>query len=210
DGTPNDMGVGAKVTWGGSFTSLDNRNTLTVTVKTKPRGSSTWTTVHSYNAGNTGSVPTQSQIFSSYSELLSHDFRVEFKDAFNTTISLNILPTGLVTMSWGKAGIGVGKAWERGTLDVQGDFFLNNIPQGIVEMGSNSNGTYLRYSDGTQICFYSDSSYENIPGGDDLVKDYTFPASFKYNNVVVVPAPDSTSFSTNASWNTRNRSRTGF
>src|SRR5690606_17230572 len=110
DGTPNDMGVGAKVTWGGSFTSLDNRNTLTVTVKTKPRGSSTWTTVHSYNAGNTGSVPTQSQIFSSYSELLSHDFRVEFKDAFNTTISLNILPTGLVTMSWGKAGIGVGKA----------------------------------------------------------------------------------------------------
>src|SRR5690606_37770714 len=75
DVTPNDMGVGAEVNWGWSSTSLVNRNTLTDNVKTKPRSSSTWTTVHAYYAGKNGSVPTHSRILSSYRELLSHDFR---------------------------------------------------------------------------------------------------------------------------------------
>src|SRR5690606_6882516 len=136
DGTPNDMGVGANISWSGSFTSLNNKNITSVTIKSRPRGSSSWSTIHSYNAGAGGSIPAQNDIFTTYSELQSFEFRIEVKDQFNTTVALAVLPTGLVTMSWGKAGVGVGKVWERGALDVQGDFFLNNVPQGIVEMGS--------------------------------------------------------------------------
>jgi hypothetical protein len=120
DGTLNDMGTYAKVTRAGTWNSLNSKNTLSVVIKSKARGTSTWTTKSTVAAGTTGSYNNAVTI-GTYSEILSHDFQVEFIDLFNTTISIAVLSTGLVTMSWGKSGIGIGKVWEKGGLDLNGD-----------------------------------------------------------------------------------------
>lgn len=48
----------------------------------------------------------------------------------------------------------------------------------IVEKGSNSNGVYIRYADGTQICYGDISTINNAAGG----VAFTFPAMFYGTN----------------------------
>lgn len=126
DGTLNSMGTYVKVTRAGTWNTLSAKNSVTVKVKSKKRGASTWIEKNSVVAGTSGSY-SNSVVLSSYPETESHDFLVEFIDNFNTTISLGVLPTGEVTMSWGPAGIGVGKIWESGALDVGGALIVNGV-----------------------------------------------------------------------------------
>lgn len=51
--------------------------------------------------------------------------------------------------------IGVGKIPEAGrALDVQGPVYFDGIQQGIVESGSNANGKWVQFADGTMICYH--------------------------------------------------------
>lgn len=120
DGTLNAMGTSIKVTRNVIFTTLNAKNTLTITVKSKARGVSTWTTSNT-SVVYTTTPQNGSVVVSTFSATTSYDFMVEFKDKFNTTISLGVVSTGAVTMSWGKTGIGIGKVWESGALDIAGD-----------------------------------------------------------------------------------------
>jgi len=156
DGSDNALGEYVKVTRTGSVSSLVNvteRNTLTYRIKTKARDSSTWTTKKEQTI--TGISLTGSDIIGGYLAASSYDFRLEIVDKFKTSIALNVLPSAEVPMSWGKEGIGVGKIWEQGALDVGGDVYINNALAGyVVESGSNANGRWIRFSDGTQICWH--------------------------------------------------------
>lgn len=120
DGTLNAMGTSVKVTRNVTFTTLNSKNTLTIVVKSKARGVSTWTTNNTSTAYTT-TPQNGSLVVGTFTATTSYDFMVEFKDKFNTTITLGVVSTGQVTMSWGKTGIGIGKVWEAGALDIAGD-----------------------------------------------------------------------------------------
>lgn len=124
DGSLNDMGTSAKVTRIGTWSSLNSKNSVSVVIKSKLRGTTAWTTKNTISAGASGSY-NASVVLSTYDVAKSHDFRVEFIDQFNTTIALVVMATGEVTMSWGPNGIGVGKIWESGALDIAGDVNVN-------------------------------------------------------------------------------------
>lgn len=190
DGTPDVMGEYVKVTRTGSVSSLVNvteKNTLTYRIKSKARSDSTWTTKKEQTIS--GISLTGSDIIGGYLATTSYDFRLEITDKFKTSVAINTLPTAEVPMSWSKTGVGVGKIWEQGALDVGGDVYINNALAGyIVESGSNSNGDYAKFSNGTMICTLSKvvtniaTTISTIQGltiyrsGEHLV--WTFPAKF--------------------------------
>jgi hypothetical protein len=124
DGSNNDMGEYIKVTYGGSISNLNNENTATVYIDTKPRSSSTWTTKNSFAI--TGSF-SGTKIFGTYEIIQSYDVRIRVVDKFYTVTSTQQLSTAVVTMSWGKQGVGIGKVWERGALDVGGKIYADGI-----------------------------------------------------------------------------------
>src|SRR5690606_32207211 len=116
NGTLNEVGTYAKVTRSASVSSLmvgtTQKNTLTYTIKTKPRSSSTWTTKVASTTLSAGTISlTGTNNIGTFNITESYDIRIEVSDKFNTTISLAVISTGQVTMSWGRDGIGVGKVW---------------------------------------------------------------------------------------------------
>lgn len=127
DGVADELGTYVKVISKGSVTSLLNsteRNNLTYTIYTKARtAGSAW--VAKKTATITGLSLNVLDIVGTFLATDSADFRIDIKDKFNTTMSLNVLPTGQITMSWSKQGIGAGKVWERGALDVGGNIYAN-------------------------------------------------------------------------------------
>jgi len=124
DGTLNDLGEYAKVTRTGTWSDLGLRNNVDIALRSKARGTTTWATKNILDAGASGS---HSDVITvgTYAVISSYDFRLDFVDEFNPTLSLAVLSTGLVTMSWGKEGVGVGKVWEQGALDVGGDIYVS-------------------------------------------------------------------------------------
>lgn len=131
-GVHNDMGTYANITRAVTWSSLSSKNTLSIVTKSKLRGTTTWTVNNTTSAGNTGSYSTALTI-GTFDVTKSYDFQIEFTDAFNTTLSLGVLPTGEVAMSWSSGGIGVGKIWEQGVLDVDGDTYIG----GDTYLGTN-------------------------------------------------------------------------
>lgn len=123
DGTLNAMGTYAKITRSVTWNNLNAKNPLSIVTKSKLRGAATWTTNNTTAAGTTGSYSTGLTV-GTFAATSSYDFQIEFTDLFKTTISLAVMATGEVTMSMAPAGIGVGKIWEQGALDVAGDMFI--------------------------------------------------------------------------------------
>lgn len=198
DGTPNDLGTYAKVTIEGTWSDLEGRSNPTITIKSKLRSTSTWTTKTTISVGTSGTY-SGSTVLGTYSEIDSHDFRLEFKDQFSTTISLNLLPTGEVTMSWSNSGVGIGKVWEQGTLDVNGDMFLNNLIQGVIERGENANGKWVTYADGLTIFSYKTTVSLNIGAGQIELLTIDFPinvADLWFINVTAAAFVDGSSSTT--------------
>ena len=205
DGTPDVMGEYVKVTRTGSVSSLVNgteKNTLTYRIKSKARSDSTWTTKKEQTIS--GISLTGNDIIGGCLATTSYDFRLEITDKFKTSVAINTLPTAKVSMSWSKEGIGVGKIWEQGALDVGGDVYINNALAGyVVESGSNENGRWIRFSDGLQICWYYgyksvaiNNAYEGLYQGTCPV---SFPAEFTYQPAV---AMGQARWGASASWGT--------
>lgn len=120
EGNPDTEGEYIKVYRAGTWNDLSGKNPATITIKTKPRTSSSYVTKNTSNDPTSGFAKTV--ILNPYSIIQSYDVRIEVKDLFNTTISTKVLPTGQVTMSWGRTGIGIGKIHEGlATLEVGGD-----------------------------------------------------------------------------------------
>ena len=91
--------------------------------------------------------------------------QVQVSDAF-TTISRDVVVNSIqfiMDFKSGGKGIAFGKVaeyddlldvgWDahfRGDAQVDGDIYQNNTK--LIDIGSNSNGTYIKFSDGTMIC----------------------------------------------------------
>lgn len=83
-------------------------------------------------------------------------------------------------------------------------FIPNTLPSGaIIENGSNANGSYIKYADGTLICTgFGNATYNNARV---LRFTITFPTAFINNSVVVTGGSSTASADTNIVYNALNR-----
>lgn len=127
-GTVDNLGTYAKLTCIGSVASLVNgteKNTLTYVLYARQRGAESWgipikTTTTTINLNTTNNLGV-------YAITNAWEFRLDIMDKFKTTMSMVTMSTSQVTMSWGRAGVGVGKVLENGALDVAGDIYANGV-----------------------------------------------------------------------------------
>jgi len=167
DGTLNTSGEYAKVTISGECKSLNSKNTIELTISSKTRNVSSYTTKHT---DTPEPVFTEEYIIGTYDTSVSYDFRARLEDYFEKAESTVVLGTAKVVFHLGREGIGAGKIWERGAIDADGNVyiedgdihvggttFLSHIAgsagKHITESGSNANGRYIRFDDGTQMCW---------------------------------------------------------
>lgn len=138
-GTADLMGTWARVNHSGTVSSLINgtqRNSLTLVIARKLRSSSTWTDIKTVTGVTsiTGfSVPDVT-----FLQDASYDVRVTLSDKFNSVTAQVVVSTIKVAFSIGEdAGIGAGKIWEHGALDVGGDIYQNGTKVDLVNMLNN-------------------------------------------------------------------------
>ncbi|WP_417511455.1 hypothetical protein [Methylophaga sp.] len=48
----------------------------------------------------------------------------------------------------------------------------------IIERGTNANGDYIRFADGTQVCWYQVATTNSVAANDSEAGSWTFPAEF--------------------------------
>ena len=123
DGTLNPSGEYAKVTISGECKSLNSKNTIQLTISSKTRNVSSYTTKHTDTPAPTF---TEEYIIGTYDTSVSYDFRARLEDYFEKAESTVVLGTAKVVFHLGREGIGAGKVWEQGALDVAGNVYINN------------------------------------------------------------------------------------
>lgn len=125
DGTPNELGTYVNITRKGNVTSLNSLNNYYYAIYSKARGTTNWGAAKASGASSTGTIIMDAnQVIGTYSELSSYDFMFEFSDNFKISYGFFTLSSGQTVLSWSQYGIGVGKVWERGALDVDGDAYI--------------------------------------------------------------------------------------
>lgn len=125
-----ELGTYLKTSLAAAATSLKpasiEKNTLTLTVKSREKGSTgAWTTLTTLTGLTIMSTAT---IGGSLAAATAYDLQLDLVDKLSTTTQLISLPTSSVPLSLGKTGIGVGKIWEQGGLDIAGDAYHDGFP----------------------------------------------------------------------------------
>ena len=211
-GVANVMGTYAKVLCTGTVKSLINsveKNALTYTVFYKLRTSGTWLQAKAPTVSGLAVNLTQTLGTGAYLATASYDWKLEIVDKITLTpiISTVTMSTGAVTMSWGASGVGIGKIWQSGALDVYGQVNVDGLLVSTNRIDGQSlantySGTGLRaYGNGAtntiypSISFYqsgvfgnsiqckSDGNFtflktDNVTLGDLVVKDVTAGGNF--------------------------------
>ena len=108
------------------------KNVLTLTFKVAEVGTNTYTPD---NGSANASLTTQWELVNSEANLAgtyigSKSYVVigTLSDKFSTVEFKAEIATESVVMSYSRNGVGIGKIWERGSLDVSGDIYANNKP----------------------------------------------------------------------------------
>lgn len=139
-GTPDPNGIYIRVDVTAAVQSLINastqKNRRTVRIYTSPRGANTWTLRATPANASTTLSGTVTATFGATAPVhfptgSSFDVKVEVADQFNTsapTTALGSVSTAGVMTHFrpGEIGVGMGKFWEQGTLDVAGPIYRDN------------------------------------------------------------------------------------
>jgi hypothetical protein len=128
-GVANEEGTYLRVNINAFVQSLINtteRNALVYRVSSRLRGTTTWTVNGTTTPG--GIVFNGYALFSGFPVTSAYDVLVEVLDDFATSAMQLTLATSSVFMHWGNAtageGLGIGKFWQRGSVDIRGDLYL--------------------------------------------------------------------------------------
>ena len=139
-GTLNELGDYVKIVRRGTATSLMNtteRNTVACKVYYRERPTTTWIEATACTVAASSSVSTAvgataivldingATTGGGFDILKAYDFKMELTDKFYTTISQTVVSVGTVVMSLGSDGVGIGKIWQSGALDVKGNIVLD-------------------------------------------------------------------------------------
>lgn len=132
-------------------------NKMTITFKTRPMGSDTWTT---NNGSASGVWTTQNELTASAANLAgtfagtqSWEVMMTVEDLFDKATYSYPVSTDKVLVSKTKDGIGIGKIREHGALDVAGEIYANNKPIQHHKLTNN---------DGTAILLAEGSDWNNV------------------------------------------------
>ena len=111
----------------GTFSHLTAKNQATMVIYTKLKTATDWGTAKSSVNSTTGSYSGVVEL-TGHADTSSYDVKIVFYDEFTSgnpsTATLSV-GTAIVPMSWSRRGIGAGKVWEQGALDVGGDAFIS-------------------------------------------------------------------------------------
>lgn len=120
NGTTNDKGAFVKVTFSGSVTALNDKNTANYTLKYKKTTDSNYTTVNLTDYKNQYSVSNQTYIFAADTGA-SYDVQFAIADGLKTITKKTSVSTAFTLMHFSKGGtgMGIGKvAEEENLLDI--------------------------------------------------------------------------------------------
>lgn len=160
-GVEDDNGTYVRLNFAGTVSPLTvgtQKNRTTYTLRTRPRGGTTWTTRASIT-NSTNLSPSSTVTPSGYPMGTAYEVRVDISDRFGASAAVTYVSKGGVLMDWGEGSLGLGKRWERGTLDVGGDGYFEggvfSIPTFIADANE------AKYA-GTWHIYGTDS---NVPSG---------------------------------------------
>lgn len=175
------------------FSSVDSHNSVTIQYKYKKTSES------SYSSPVT--IANNTQVTASFDNQYDYDFQFIISDLFGQTTYNVVLPKGIPLMFFDRNLNSVGINCFPST---QNNLELNGSP--IVESSSNSNGNYIKYADGTMICYLNitvtDQALNNAYGANlyQGSRTWTYPIEFVDNNVSV--SCGQFQWGTSASWGT--------
>ena len=142
-------------------------NKLDMRIDRRVTGSTGAWTLTNIETGFSGSATSNIEV-NGISGLSSWDFRVTVTDQYNRSAVASItVGTALVPFSISKTGVGAGKIWESGPLDVGGDIrweevdgipsslrsTINGLYAGGSTSGTTTDGFWQRWESGLQICY---------------------------------------------------------
>lgn len=143
NGTVNDSGTYLRLDLNAVVQSLivsaAQKNAMTIRVFTRQKGGSVWTARNVITPGLTYATNVLITGGGVYGIEQSWEVRVEVADKLMGSAAQTVVATSAVFMHWGQ-GLGVGKFWEQGALDVAGDIYSSgNL---VVHRGNLSSGLW--------------------------------------------------------------------
>lgn len=175
------------------FSSVDNKNSVTIQYKYKKTSESTYSSLVTISNNTTTTA--------SFDNTSAYDFVFVISDLFGSTTYNMVLAKGIPLMFFDRNLNSVGVNCFPSKAN---DIALNG--NSIIESGSNANGNYVKYADGTMICYMNisvtDQAINNAYGSNlyQSTRIWTFPVSFVDNNVSVCCSQFQ--WGTSASWGT--------
>ena len=172
-GVLDELGTYALITRIATATSLMNeteKNSITGTVGSRIRGDLNYVIIPSCTISTTSSASTGGIIVEGYPIENAYEFEFRVSDEFNTTISHYNVAVGTTVMSWSKEGVGIGKVWTSGALDVLGQISF----EGDVNINGGTIALYNGLLASQRVGIAIDSSYDagiiNLSNSADDVK----------------------------------------
>lgn len=114
-----------------------NANAKQYALYKKTKTATSWTTVKDFTTLSTYSGDLAVDFGTGFAVGTSYDVRVSIKDSYNTVSYDTSISTKSALLNLEKGGVGIGKIWEQGALDVGGDIYGNG---GLVIQGSSRVG----------------------------------------------------------------------
>ena len=182
-----------QVEWSGTFSHLTANNQATMAIYTKLKTATDWGTAKNSVNSTTGTYTGLIEL-TGYPDTSSYDVKVVFYDEFTAgapSTQIVTVGTAIVPMSWSRTGIGAGKVWEQGALDVGGDAFISGniyrngviqkfdsgkLASGVDLNNIQNNGAYRLQNTHTNAPEkYSYSQMLTVQGGGDTIAQMVFP-----------------------------------
>jgi hypothetical protein len=118
-----------------------------------------WTTLSSYSATDFTVTLNNSSFSTSY----SYEIKVSIKDSYETVSTVQKVSTSTATFNIEKNGVGIGKIYEQGALDIGGNV---HITGGVIRFGGSPSqnsriGYYSQAEDGTVGCTFISNGNNN-------------------------------------------------
>lgn len=137
NGTLNVVGTYFKPVGKGSISSVNSKNQLTYKIDYSIRGEGAYTTLRTATLAVGAAGVNTTDILgtgTTFSLDKSYDLRFTITDKLGGIATSYIhIGTGNVPFSFGKTGVGIGKIWEKGVLDVSGRSYFEDY----IHIGSN-------------------------------------------------------------------------
>lgn len=175
------------------YSNVDNKNSVTIKYQYKK----------SNETGYSGlvTIANNTQVTATLDNAYDYDVRFIISDLFGSTTYNMVLAKGIPLMFFDRNLNSVGVNCFPSKAN---DIALNG--SSVVESGSNSNGNYVKFADGTMICYLSievtDQALNNAYGANlyQGSRTWTYPVQFIDDNVSV--SCGQFQWGTSASWGT--------